>query len=167
MSAEPDERVCPSCGAVVQRDMRRCYHCGERLNWLGWPEEKEERSRQARRRDSMPHRGGLVMTLGILGLVSLPVCGLVGLVLSLSAWLLGRADLARMSQGTMDREGETNCRIGMICGMIGTPLNVLVFLSCVAWWGFLIPQATEDDQPERGPRFGGPPPHAPEPKDKW
>lgn len=157
MSVEPGEKECPACGFAVQRGMHRCYHCGSRLTWLAWPEGKEERSQEAPRRDSMPHRGGLVMTLGILGLVFLPFCGLVGLTLSLCAWWMGRTDLARMREGVMDREGETNERVGVICGMIGAPLNVLWLLGCLTFWGFLIPTPKDDSLPHH-PRFGGPPP---------
>ncbi len=152
-SAGPSDKVCPSCGAGVQPDMRRCSHCGERLTWLSWVEDKEERTKDPPRRDTVPHRGGLVMVLGILGLVFLP-CGLVGLGLSLCAWWLGSSDLARMRDGMMDREGQSNTRIGLICAMIGTPLNIL----CLLWWlVFLLSDLSEAPQPHP-PRFGGPPP---------
>jgi hypothetical protein len=144
--------------------MRRCYHCGERLSWLNWPEGDEEAPTGPPRRDTVPHRGGVVMTLGILGLVFLPFCGLVGLGLSLCAWLMGRADLARMRDGAMDKEGEANCRVGVLCGMIGTPLNILWLLGCLTFWGLVLPE-WEDPPPERQPRFGGPQPQ--QGKGKW
>ncbi len=65
-----------------------------------------------------PHRGGAVLTLGILGLVVCVICGII-------AWVMGSTDLAKMRAGTMDRSGEGNTRAGMICGMISCILNAV------------------------------------------
>jgi hypothetical protein len=85
------------------------------------------------RRDCDPHRGPLVLVLGIISIVAAPavmccyflgpVVPLVGLGLGIPAWVLGRRDLERMKQGTMDPEGEGVTQGGMICGIIGTILN--------------------------------------------
>ncbi len=152
-----DHKECPSCGVQVRRDMRRCHVCGARLSRLDWTETEERFRRDPVRRDCEPHRGGLVLALGMMGLIFFPLCAAIGLVLSICAWVMGRADLIRMRTGTMDREGESNSRIGMICGMAGVPLNILTLIGCVAFWVFLVPgweQATP--QPVQ-PRFGGPP----------
>jgi len=157
--AEPsDQRECPSCGAIVRQDMRRCYRCGERLPRLDWPETERDRlQRDPSRRDSEPHRGGLVLALGILGLVFFAFCGPVGMVLSLCAWVTGRADLARIRAGTMDREGETNSHIGMVCGIVGVPLNALWLIGCVAFWLFVAPEIDRpQNQQPLPPRFGEP-----------
>ena len=66
-----------------------------------------------------PHRGTLILILGILGIVP-PSSGC--LVFGLIAWLMGRGDLAQMENGTMDRSGESLTRIGVVLGIIGTVL---------------------------------------------
>lgn len=67
----------------------------------------------------VPHRGGAVLTLGILGLVVCVICGII-------AWVMGNNDLRAMREGRMDPSGEGMTRAGKICGMIGT------ILACVA-----------------------------------
>jgi hypothetical protein len=59
-----------------------------------------------------PHRGVLVLVLGILGI---GCCGILAVI----AWLMGAADLKAMSRGEMDASGEGLTRAGKICGIIG------------------------------------------------
>lgn len=74
-------------------------------------------------RPQAPHRGGLILALGILALVVLPcttiVCGPM-------AWTMGNADLAQMRAGTMDPSGEGMTQAGRILGIVSTALMVLV-----------------------------------------
>jgi hypothetical protein len=65
-----------------------------------------------------PHRGGLILTLGILGLV---VCAFLGI----AAWVMGSADLREMAEGRMDPAGRDMTNAGKICGMIATCLLIL------------------------------------------
>lgn len=65
-----------------------------------------------------PHRGTLVLVLGILGLVCCVICGIV-------AWVMGNADLAEMDAGTMDPEGRGMTQAGKICGIISVCLAIL------------------------------------------
>jgi hypothetical protein len=65
-----------------------------------------------------PHRGTLVLVLGILGLI---ICQPVGI----AAWLMGNADLKEIGAGTMDPEGKTLTQIGKILGIIATVLLAL------------------------------------------
>jgi len=65
-----------------------------------------------------PHRGTLILVLGILSLVC---CGLLGI----PAWLMGNADLKEMAAGTMDPAGQGTTNAGKICGIIGTVLAIL------------------------------------------
>jgi len=72
-----------------------------------------------------PHRGTLILVLGILGFV---VCGFLGI----AAWLMGKRDLELMKQGRMDKEGEALTRVGYILGLIETILMaVSLVLVCV------------------------------------
>jgi len=62
-----------------------------------------------------PHRGTMILVLGILGIVLCFICGII-------AWVMGTADLREMQAGRMDRTGEGLTKAGKICGMIGTIL---------------------------------------------
>ena len=68
-----------------------------------------------------PHRGTLILVLGILGLV---VCA----PLAIAAWVMGSGDLKQMDPGAMDPSGRGNTQAGKICGIIGTILMVIVII---------------------------------------
>ena len=69
-----------------------------------------------------PHRGGLVLVMGLLGFV-------VGCpIFSLMAWVMGSHDLTQMRAGRMDRSGEGLTQIGQVLGMI---LSVFWIIGCV------------------------------------
>jgi len=65
-----------------------------------------------------PHRGGLVLTFGILGFVC---CGFLGI----AAWIMGSADLKEIRAGRMDPSGQGLTQAGMILGIITTILMIL------------------------------------------
>jgi hypothetical protein len=65
-----------------------------------------------------PHRGTLILVLGILGLV---ICAPLGI----AAWIMGSGDLKQMDAGTMDPSGRGNTQAGKICGIIGTILLII------------------------------------------
>ena len=67
-----------------------------------------------------PHRGAVVLVLGILGLVVCVICGII-------AWVMGNNDLREMAAGRMDRTGEGLTKAGKICGMISTILAIVGF----------------------------------------
>jgi hypothetical protein len=59
-----------------------------------------------------PHRGGLILVLGLLGfLIGCPI-------FSLMAWVMGTGDLREIQSGRMDPSGEGLTRAGQILGMI-------------------------------------------------
>jgi len=58
-----------------------------------------------------PHRGTLILVLGILGLVCCLICGII-------AWILGSTDLKEMDAGRMDPAGRGLTQAGKICGII-------------------------------------------------
>jgi uncharacterized membrane protein YidH (DUF202 family) len=70
-----------------------------------------------------PHRGTLILVLGILGIVLCPICGIV-------AWVLGNADLKAIAAGQMDPAGEGTTKAGKICGIIAT---ILMVVGVVVW----------------------------------
>ncbi len=74
-----------------------------------------------------PHRGTLVLVLGILGLVICMPCGI-------AAWIMGNSDLAAMGRGEMDRAGEGMTKAGKICGII----SVILAIVGIIIWVFVI-----------------------------
>jgi hypothetical protein len=88
-------------------------------------EDKKGTSRRSRRRRPEPHRGTMVLTLGILGIVLVPI------IFGPMAWSMGSSDLAKMDAGAMDPEGRQATNAGRICGIIGTILGIL-WCGCVA-----------------------------------
>jgi hypothetical protein len=83
----------------------------------------------ALRRDVESHRGPLVLTLGIAGLIAsgIHVFSVVGVPLSLAAWVMGQSDLKRIRDRQLDPNGAALTQAGRICGIIGTCLGLL-------WW---------------------------------
>ena len=78
-----------------------------------------------------PHRGTIVLVLGILGLVICPICGII-------AWVMGNTDLREMEAGRMDPSGQGLTKAGKICGMISVILAVagiviwIMMVGCLA-----------------------------------
>lgn len=70
-----------------------------------------------------PHRGGLILTLGILSFF----CNFF-LIPSILAWVLGSSDLKEMKAGRMDPSGQGITTAGMVLGIIATSLVILVIL---------------------------------------
>ena len=103
------------------------------------------------RRDCEPHRGGLVLTIGItsivLGVVGIPffccwglgaIPAALGVALGIPAWVMGHRDLAMMREGVRDPAGRGSTQGGWICGIIGTCLSAAVVLVCVAMLIFMV-----------------------------
>ena len=137
------DEPCSACGRPVPDDAVRCGCCGEYLeDEAGHPPWEQP---GAVRRDCEPERGGLIVTLGIIGLVcSVPAFGccffgsifsIIGLSVSIPAWVLGQKDLRKMREYVMDPAGRPMTQAGMVCGIIGA---VLSCLSLLVQAGFLI-----------------------------
>tara|TARA_Y100001934_G_scaffold243114_1_gene299402 strand:+ start:2235 stop:2846 length:612 start_codon:yes stop_codon:yes gene_type:complete len=67
------------------------------------------------------HRGGLVLTLGLLSVLLFAPIGI-------AAWILGNKDLAAMRQGTMDNSGEGMTLAGKVLGILATVLMILAIV---------------------------------------
>jgi hypothetical protein len=74
-----------------------------------------------------PHRGGIILALGILGLVCCFICGII-------AWVMGSNDLKEMAAGRMDPSGQGMTNAGKICGMVSVILQVV---GLVIWLLFM------------------------------
>jgi hypothetical protein len=68
-----------------------------------------------------PHRGPLILVLGLLGFMSCPVFSLI-------AWIMGGHDLREMRAGRMDRRGEGLTLAGMVLGMILSLLWIFIIV---------------------------------------
>jgi hypothetical protein len=81
-----------------------------------------------------PHRGTLVLVLGILAIV-FNICLVPGVL----AWTFGNQDLKEMDAGMMDPSGRGMTQAGKIMGIVGTVLvliiavvQLLIFLGLMA-----------------------------------
>ncbi len=90
-----------------------------------------------------PHQGGLVLSLGIIGVVvtvmgwaACPIVSVFGLALSIPAWTIARKDLRLMDAGQTDPSGRSLVTAGLVTGIIGTILGVLSLLLVLAFVGF-------------------------------
>jgi hypothetical protein len=81
-----------------------------------------------RRRRYVPHRGGTILTLGLVGLITCflicPLCGLIGI----AAVTMGQHDLREIREGRMDPAGHGQTQAGFIVGIIGIGFGVLSVL---------------------------------------
>ena len=75
-----------------------------------------------------PHRGTLILVLGILSLV---LCAPLGI----AAWIMANGDLKQIDAGTMDPTGRSTTNAGRICGIVGTVLLALSILVLIAVMG--------------------------------
>jgi hypothetical protein len=77
-----------------------------------------------------PHRGAMVLTLGIVSLVFSTACGfIVGII----AWVMGSADLREMDAGRMDPTGRGLTQAGKICGIISVVIGVAALVIALLW----------------------------------
>jgi hypothetical protein len=125
----------------------------------------DDRPARRKRADYEPHRGGLILALGIISLV----VGGIGIVTGIIAWVMGRADLKKIEAGVMDPEGKQTTQIGYIMGMIGAILHgigLIVACGIFILWIMAIgifagSAASKMPPPGAAPRPGNPAPGAP------
>lgn len=65
-----------------------------------------------------PHRGIVILVLGICGFAVCVICGII-------AWVMANNDLREMEAGTMDREGYQLTNAGRLCGMISVIFGLI------------------------------------------
>jgi hypothetical protein len=68
-----------------------------------------------------PHRGVLILVLGILGIVCCFICGII-------AWVMGNNDIREIDAGRMDPTGRGLTQAGKICGMVGVILSIVAIV---------------------------------------
>ena len=72
-----------------------------------------------------PHRGTLILWLGVGSIIFTNCCPFVGLGVGGAAWVLGNGDLERMAAREMDPSGYENTRTGKICGIVGFAIGAI------------------------------------------
>ena len=72
------------------------------------------------------HRGAIILTLGILGIVLCFICGII-------AWVMGKNDLRQMDAGAMDPAGRDLTNAGRICGIIGFIMGCISVGGAIIW----------------------------------
>lgn len=102
-------------------------------------EDEERPSRRSRRGGGSmaPHRGTLVLILGICSLALNVFFWPLPLFAGPVAWILGNRDLKAMDEGRMDPEGRGHTQIGKVCGIIATVclvLSILAICGLVVLW---------------------------------
>lgn len=115
----------------------------------GFTAEPEEHRRWERRfelrRDGDPPRGGVLLALGILSIVVgvpslyLVVPALIGLPLSLVAYLMADRDLLEMRAARMDSRGRASAHAAQWCALVGFLLSALgLTVGCVALGAYIV-----------------------------
>jgi hypothetical protein len=109
---------CPTCQAIftAEVDVAPTVHAAQPPPSTPRPHLRYDNHSPT---DVQPHRGGTVLTLGILSLIF--HCVPLGLI----AWGMGHSDLKAMRGREMDRAGEGTTRAGMICGIISSVMFVI------------------------------------------
>jgi len=92
-----------------------------------YDDEDRPRRHSRWRGDGDPHRGPLILTLGILSLCFAIVAPL-GLCMGIFAWAMGASDLDRMRRGELDPDGQSLTSGGQVCGILGSIASVLILL---------------------------------------
>lgn len=77
-----------------------------------------------------PHRGTLILVLGILSIVCCFICGII-------AWVMGNKDLKEMAAGRMDPAGRGLTNAGKICGIVGIVVQIVYFVLWLLGLGFI------------------------------
>jgi hypothetical protein len=114
-------------------------------------DEEEDRPRRRRRvgprrlrRDYEPHRGGMILGLGItalaltflgaVGAMIVGVCALpfpvVGLILGIVSWVMGNGDMRAIRTGRIDPDGAGQTQTGRVMGMVTVILNIVGLCLC-------------------------------------
>src|ERR1043165_7308678 len=78
-----------------------------------------------------PHRGTLVLVLGILSII---VCQII---LGPIAWAMASGDLKEMDAGRMDPSGRGNTHAAKILGIVGTIMGILGLVLGIVYFVFV------------------------------
>jgi hypothetical protein len=124
--------LCPGCRRRINWDWMVCFHCGEQLEFREGARQRKRKLFRQPRRDTVPHRGGLIANMGaitlISGVLSLFTFGLGALVavpLGIVTIVLASGDLNLIRAGQMDDDGREQIENGRQLALIGLVLSVV------------------------------------------
>ncbi len=109
---------CSHCGQQNAENARFCSSCGKQLTSL--TDAPADAAEQSAATAPEAGRGGRILTLGILSIV------LLGFVLGIPAWVMGKRDLKKIRAGTIDRKEKGLTQSGMVLGIVGTFVSPLI-----------------------------------------
>jgi DNA-directed RNA polymerase subunit RPC12/RpoP len=132
---KPNEKFCHECGTAIRSRAEICPNCGVRQHGREVP---------PRPFDGEPHRGTIILVLGIVSFFVPPI------PLGILAWIWANQDLQKMNAGLMDPEGRSATEAGKACGIgstilytaaLGIPMLLLLvyFLMMFCFCGALLP----------------------------
>jgi hypothetical protein len=114
----------PACSAVVdsESDVAERLHSFREAIMTDYPQGPVETVEAGPVPQQMaPHRGTLILVLGIVGIVCCFIGGIV-------AWVMANTDLREMDAGRMDPDGRGLTLAGKICGIVSIVLFILGLL---------------------------------------
>ena len=142
----PIDLTCAKCGRYFQvasldsGNALECPTCGTLHEPVAPPPPRQADPTPAdalgQRRDLEPHRGPLIMVLGIVSLVLVAAGPLVvvGIPFGIVAWVMGTKDLKKIQSGVMDPEDQSKTNAGRICGKVGAIIaSVITLFICVMY----------------------------------
>jgi hypothetical protein len=81
----------------------------------------------------LPHRGSLVLVLGILSIPFAFFGAVPGFAMGVAAWMMGARDLREMRDGYLDPMGEGETTAGLVCGIIGSIIGGVFLLGILLY----------------------------------
>lgn len=101
--------TCSKCSTTIPEGSAYCPHCG---------------TLQTTNANSEPERGrgGMIFAFGITSIVML------GPILGIPAWIMGRTDLAKIKDGLIAASEYSLTKAGMVMGIIGTFVSTLTVI---------------------------------------
>ncbi|MCC5828506.1 MAG: DUF4339 domain-containing protein [Phycisphaeraceae bacterium] len=85
------------------------------------------------------HRGGTILTLGILSIVTSLLCAIVAVILGLIAVLMATSDFKSMDAGLMDASGRSQTTLGRLLAIIGVGLSAINILISITFFVLSMP----------------------------
>lgn len=168
--------ACPSCRyewITEKEDAPEPAQRARRSRPADWEDDYDDEDdpqyvEEAPRRDLVPHRGGTILTLGLVGLC-LSFLAPLGILLGLAAWVMGQGDLRQMKRNEMDSDGQGMTLGGIITGILGLIMGLFFLLACAGLWtaaySFRPPGVGRPTVARPGaPPAPMPPPPVPQPK---
>jgi hypothetical protein len=126
-ASPPEENIQPAeeVEVVEVRPSRPTRSLAPEPEEVGEVEPPPRRRGSRRGRVGQPHRGGLMLTLGILTVVFGLCCPLICWIIGGFGLVMAIMDLGKMARRQMDRSGRGMTKTGMILAIVGLVIGVI------------------------------------------